>query len=332
MKLASLPRRSYRRPSRLQRFNSPSSETDAPAFFSASRGSEPRLKAESFFSPRLDSKETIQPQAEVKEEEPVKAQKDKDEPLQAKQDDLLAQAPEKEEEVAPRADQLPQAEPGKEDEMKPKCECGSCASCSSKEDQNAAGIMAKAEGAAGQTAHAAQGQGASCTSAQRPVIDSSLASARQMSGRAQQVIQSARIAALRPSETSDDAIARYEKWFGAFDPARAWFVEHVYSQVHRDLSASEIEFFCNCDRNWYAYVCKNDGAMRIWLCRLFWKKARSSGFNSRPGTIIHELAHQASGNVLDYGYGVSRAQYFAISHPGLAISNAENYSCFSESL
>lgn len=328
MKLASLPRRSYRRPSRLQRFNSSSSDSEAPAFFSASGGTEPRLKAESFFSPRLDSKETVQPQAEEKEEEPVKAQKEKEEPLQAKQDDLLAQAPEKEEEVKPRRNELPQAEPGKEEEMKPKCECGSCASCSSKEEQNGSGILAKAEGASGQSSHAAS----ACSPAQQPVIDSALSSARQMAGRAQGVIQAARIAALRPSETSDDAIARYEKWFGAFDPARAWFVEQVYSQVHRDLTASEIEFLCNCDRNWYAYVCKNDGAMQIWLCRLFWKKASSSGFNSRPGTIIHELAHQASGNVLDYGYGVPRAQYFAMSHPGLAVSNAENYSCFSEAL
>jgi len=141
-------------------------------------------------------------------------------------------------------------------------------------------------------------------------------------------------AARKAAATSDDpsnAVTQFEHWFGAFDPGRACFVENVYQSIGQNLTGNTLECFCDCHRNWYAHVQKGDGRLRVWLCRLFWRKAGDSGFNSRPGTLLHELAHQASGWVLDHGYGVSKAESFALHHPPTAIHNADNYAFFAES-
>lgn len=78
----------------------------------------------------------------------------------------------------------------------------------------------------------------------------------------------------------------------------------------------------------YAYVYNEEEEHNIYLGGAFWK-AKTGGFNSKAGTIIHELSHRVHGTE-DHVYGSSDAKKLAKEDPALATTNADNYEFLAE--
>jgi len=144
-----------------------------------------------------------------------------------------------------------------------------------------------------------------------------------------------------------------------YDSVRATFVLSVFTTINNLLSSGSIKF--NCDPNCKpivtggtkgpdgvpipeetpeddpgqngtlvmdlsAYVFKG-APVEIFLCPPFWKNVAA-----QPGTIIHELAHEANNQVIDHKYGFSNCLQLAASNPTHATRNADNYQFFAETI
>lgn len=129
-----------------------------------------------------------------------------------------------------------------------------------------------------------------------------------------------------------DGEKHHQKWFGAYDPARAKFIARTYQDISKALSGT---IATECDnskkkRNIYAYVYPG-GKKKIYICGKFWT-APSSGTNSRPGVILHEIAHEVRKSIGDIGYGTAKAEKLAKKKPHKAIANADNYEYYAETI
>lgn len=71
----------------------------------------------------------------------------------------------------------------------------------------------------------------------------------------------------------------------------------------------------------------------IYICDVFLRPDKKNfGIDSRGGTIVHEISHQALGT-LDYNlYGERNAKYMAAFSTALAMSHADNWEYFAESV
>jgi peptidyl-Lys metalloendopeptidase len=122
--------------------------------------------------------------------------------------------------------------------------------------------------------------------------------------------------------------ASYSEWFGAFTDSRYNDVYHVIEAVNRN---TVVAYACD-NENAYAYVYPTDTKHTIYLCRAFWSAPTAGGFDTKAGTLIHELSHfNDIGGTNDYAYGTPAARDLARSNPARAIANADNYEYFSES-
>ncbi len=120
----------------------------------------------------------------------------------------------------------------------------------------------------------------------------------------------------------------YLQWFGPFDESRAQYVRRTYQLI---LRAFERGFECACDDKGKAYASVFPGLkLKIHVKPRFWSKLPYKGFDSKPGTIVHELAHEVLRGG-DFCYGTDFATRLAAVLPSLAVRNADNYQYFAES-
>lgn len=315
MKIKSSYRKPVRRLSRRSSQEGLFFQQDAPepqAFFHAATSADPKAKAEAA---------TFFPKA-AEEEEPVKAKApEEEEPVKAK-------APDQEEEPV-KAKEEEEPTTG----ISAKCNCGgSCGSCSGggkrqEKLPDSSSIKAKEHGAQPTARPAVIAN--KCSAQRRSTIDSAISHASQLTSRAIDVISQARAT----FEDGSDATEKYETWFGPMDMTRSQFVLETFRSVQQSLASGSLTFQCDSRRKAYAFVDTNDGLLKIWLCKLFWTRATSSGLDSRGGVLIHELSHEASHRIDDFVYGTKNA--LGISSPleaFIAIRNADNYQFFAESL
>ena len=75
--------------------------------------------------------------------------------------------------------------------------------------------------------------------------------------------------------------------------------------------------------NTYAYVDSDEVDPNIYMGGMFWA-SKNGGYDSRAGTIIHELTHKLHGTK-DHHYGLSKSKKSAKLTPSLATTNADNY-------
>jgi len=162
-----------------------------------------------------------------------------------------------------------------------------------------------------------------CNSAQQATVQAVLPVTTQMVKRA---LLRMEVAAQKEGGAYD---SNYLRWFGPPDRRRAHHVLRTYRHIFRVLSTKSIEFACDVNKGNYARVFP--GLKRkIHLQRYFWS-APLSGFNSKPGTIVHELAHEVL-RAGDFRYSTDRAERLAANTPWLAIRNADNYEYFAETV
>lgn len=125
-------------------------------------------------------------------------------------------------------------------------------------------------------------------------------------------------------------LPEFRRWLGAgpVAPVRRNLV-HIAEYLARQRPA---QIACNspsmCPRGRYAYTMNASGSMGF--CELFFR-ARSDGWDSRAGIVIHEVSHAAA-RTRDVAYSIRGAAVLAKDDPASAANNADNYEYFVESL
>jgi len=312
---------SYRKPARRlsrrsdnQSFFGSDSESDHPPFFTP--GSEVRAKDEgATFQGKTPEEEVSQ--AKDEEEETAQAKEEEEETMQAK---------EEEEEAQPKGiDEKGSSDPSE------KCACGGTGKEGEPDEQPESG---PAPGQAKDGADSPSLAYQKCdTITQEPSIKQAVSSATSLANRAAgastAIAMVGGLQAQFPGIKLTQGELHHQKWFGKFHQSRAHRIARTYRKISKALTG-KIYVSCGCKKNIYAYV-KAGGQRKIFLCKKFWG-AGSSGFDSRPGVIVHELAHEVDLSIGDKGYGTNKAEKLAKKKPGKAATNADNYEYYAESL
>jgi peptidyl-Lys metalloendopeptidase len=159
-----------------------------------------------------------------------------------------------------------------------------------------------------------------CTSSEKSALKQAVSDAAQYSGKSD---------AWLASNTSGGG--PYLTWFGSYNSSRFKHVTSAFSRISSELTSKTVTLDCTSDEPYYAYVYPND-PYTIYLCTKYWR-APARGYDSKAGTLIHESSHfTVNGGTDDYVYGRNKAEQLAKSNPGKAVTNADNFEYFAESL
>jgi peptidyl-Lys metalloendopeptidase len=129
--------------------------------------------------------------------------------------------------------------------------------------------------------------------------------------------------------TQGGSTAQYREWFGAANNQRFEQARRIIDTVQRN---TVIAAMCDTMANVYAYVYPTDTSHTVYYCDAFWRAPNAGGYDTRAGTIIHELSHFNNiGGTNDWVYGTTAARNLANTNPARAVANADNYEYFCES-
>lgn len=114
--------------------------------------------------------------------------------------------------------------------------------------------------------------------------------------------------------------------------ARVQHVQDGFKKINTNLKNDEHTFKKYAlkdgeEKGTYAYVTGSDTGS-IYLGGAYWK-AKGKGYDSKAGTIIHELSHELHATK-DHTYGVSDSKESAKNTPEKSTTNADNYEHFAE--
>jgi len=127
----------------------------------------------------------------------------------------------------------------------------------------------------------------------------------------------------------------YVTWMGVCDNTRYTRVRNNFNNIGSRIS-SGYRVDCigsSCSANTYAYVYPNDSNFWVYVCGAFWRAPTTTcQYDSRPGTIVHELSHFNSvAGTSDHAYGTTNCQNLAKSNPNQAVTNADSHEYLAES-
>lgn len=164
-----------------------------------------------------------------------------------------------------------------------------------------------------------------------PCSGSELEIAMQSSAQAKALLNKAIEAIENPDEKT---LNQLRSWLGVMDSAGAAKVQQVLVNAWTFVDGATYKCSISTDialGDTYAYVLP-DQSFEIVLGAAFWE-APDIGFNSKAGTIIHEMVHFILvGAAEDHVYGVDQALELAARDPKLAQENADNYEYFVEAV
>jgi peptidyl-Lys metalloendopeptidase len=134
----------------------------------------------------------------------------------------------------------------------------------------------------------------------------------------------------------------YSKWFGSYTPERGETVKNNLSLLRSHMLIGVISYHCGCPaaleaRGTIAAVHSPSNGIvetpyHVHLCEAYFN-LNATGMDSRPGTILHEMAHfDIVNGTHDHCYGATTCSTMAASDPEKAIRNSDNYQYFAESL
>jgi len=122
---------------------------------------------------------------------------------------------------------------------------------------------------------------------------------------------------------------RFNEWFGANNAARYETARNCQGWVNTN---NVFDFECDDVANVYAYVYPTDTTHTVYFCDAFWTAPNESGYDTKAGTIIHEISHfNDVCGTNDWVYGTTGARQLAQTNPARAVANADNYEYFNES-
>jgi len=155
-----------------------------------------------------------------------------------------------------------------------------------------------------------------CSSSENTQINNAYTAEKQMIGYAQTKINA--------GQSTD-----FTTWMGAWDTTR---YNHVRDVIGRVRTNTIFAPRCDDTAGVYAFVYPTDTQHRVYFCAAFWKAPNAGGYDTKAGTIIHELSHfNRIGSTQDYVYGTTGARNLASSNPARATHNADNFEYFCES-
>ena len=126
-----------------------------------------------------------------------------------------------------------------------------------------------------------------------------------------------------------DPAGVYHLWFGEISSSRWDTAKSHFDAISNAFHTQTVTFNCKCKQNVYAYVYPNR-PYEITVCTVFWT-APDSGFDSKGGTLIHEMSHFiVVAGTNDWAYGTTAAQNLASTDPDRALDNADNHEYFAE--
>ena len=123
--------------------------------------------------------------------------------------------------------------------------------------------------------------------------------------------------------------SHYKYWFGTTPQSTVW--SGTFSKLKAAMEQKTFRLFfrsSDCEVNVYAYTYY--GSDTIYLCDSY-IYAQAYGYNSKFGTIVHEMTHAVAGTK-DLAYGEYDCLNLAQTNPNSAVMNADNYEYFVESL
>lgn len=128
----------------------------------------------------------------------------------------------------------------------------------------------------------------------------------------------------------------YVTWFGEPQGLRYAEVVLTYKNVKEFFADTAWIADCtnpegSCSSNKFAYVYPSDSSHRIYLCDVYVRASSSLGFNSQPGTLIHEASHfNDVGATRDSAYSPQTCQDLARTDPAKAVNNGDSMEYFIE--
>lgn len=159
-----------------------------------------------------------------------------------------------------------------------------------------------------------------CSAGEQTTVTASVADAGTYAGAAVQYFGDRR------------AGARYVQWFGVFDLTRWERVRDNFIAADTVLDTGAITVVCHdvtCSPSTFAFVYPNQ-PYTVYVCGAFWT-APATGTDSKAGTLIHEFMHFTTiAGTDDHAYGQAAAGALAVSNPGRAVDNSDNYEYFVE--
>lgn len=169
----------------------------------------------------------------------------------------------------------------------------------------------------------------------RAIADEVACSANQLTtarSAAQQAKAAMNTTLNRLQNPQTEVVDRMQEWFGSITPPT---ISKVREVLTRAVAFSDgISFRClNVSQGVYAYV-NSSRPFGITLGELFFP-APDKGFDTKPGVLVHEMTHfTLVGGTGDASkrYGVTNARQRAKTDPTLALSTADNFEYFVESI
>jgi len=164
----------------------------------------------------------------------------------------------------------------------------------------------------------------SCSSTQQTQVTSAITTAKSMATTALNYL----------SASSCDSY--FVTWFGKYTGSSRWsMIQQNFNRINTKLNSMVFNVACggsSCTSDTFAYVYPYDSSFTITVCGAFWSASPSITYDSKPGTLIHEMSHfSAIAGTQDHTYGTSSAKDLAARQPDKAVNNADNHEYFAES-
>ena len=141
----------------------------------------------------------------------------------------------------------------------------------------------------------------------------------------------AELGAANPSKFIERAV---DIWFGVDADLRVVLrmYRRIYKRMHDD--ANPISIICDHREDLYGWTwMETDDEAYIGFGRVFFQTQATGGFDTRMGTVVHELSHMvrdvASDDIV---YGISGAQELALQGDERPFHNADSYEYLVEML
>lgn len=125
--------------------------------------------------------------------------------------------------------------------------------------------------------------------------------------------------------------ARFEKYFGPISEETKDQVKSNLEKIKAQSESFSVDRFKDVNPSedgLYAQTIGGDADSDIELDKEYWN-SNDSGYNSRPGTLTHEMSHQVI-DTNDDAYGTTLSEELAKNDPESAMNNADNYQYYTE--
>jgi len=161
-----------------------------------------------------------------------------------------------------------------------------------------------------------------CSKEKQEKINTAIGLARAMSNRAANYLSS--------SSCDKDFVT----WFGKYTSSKWTKVKNNFHRIVSPFVTLSFAVRCDspgCHSDWYAYVHPGDSLYTINVCHIFWSAPNSVTFDSKPGTLIHEMSHFITiAGTNDFTTTPGDSKNLAKHNPDQALNNANNYEYFAE--